>query len=271
MTTLAFGSILESAGIEPGQAHVLRHAYVQERDDSGLPGLEATSSDADILKYTSHQSARSRTFPTNPPRFWVVFIREGGDRARLWSVLENRGVVSDDGAVRIFDLVATEHLSDLRNRLVIGWRSPRTWRINASTASGYPVLEIADAEPVPFPGFDRLILSYTELQGVMREHRYAAWRTALAAVRGVYLITDTRDGRHYVGKADGGESIRQRWNVYATNGHGGNVELRSLDPATFQFSLLRVFDPATPTREINAAENHFKDALDSRRHGLNRN
>lgn len=105
----------------------------------------------------------------------------------------------------------------------------------------------------------------------MREHRFAAWRTALASVVGIYLITDTRDGRHYVGKADGAETIRQRWNGYATNGHGGNVELRHLDPASFRFSLLRVFDPATPTRVIDETESHFKIALDSRKHGLNRN
>ncbi|MGP9490024.1 hypothetical protein ACT3R5_15840 [Glutamicibacter sp. AOP5-A2-7] len=47
---------------------------------------------------------------------------------------------------------------------------------------------------------------------------------------GVYLITDTRDKRQYVGKADGAENIRQGWNAYATNGHGGNVELRKVDP-----------------------------------------
>ncbi|MEJ3406111.1 GIY-YIG nuclease family protein [Rathayibacter sp. YIM 133350] len=97
------------------------------------------------------------------------------------------------------------------------------------------------------------------------------WRTALSSVVGVYLITDTRDGRHYVGKAHGVENIRQRWNAYPTNGHGGNVELRRLHPTSFRFSLLRVFDPSTPTRDIDIAESHFKDALDSRRHGLNRN
>ncbi len=88
---------------------------------------------------------------------------------------------------------------------------------------------------------------------------------------GVYLITDTSDGRQYVGKADGAESIRQRWSAYATNGHGGNVELRSLDPSGFRFSLLRVSDPATPTRVIDEVESYYKFALDTRRHGLNRN
>ncbi|WP_235929105.1 GIY-YIG nuclease family protein [Marisediminicola senii] len=162
-------------------------------------------------------------------------------------------------------------MADLRNRLVIGWRSPRSWRMNASTAATYPVTGIADAEPVQFPGFDRLIANYAQLQAITREHRYASWRTALSSVVGIYLITDTRDGRQYVGKADGEENIRQRWTTYASNGHGSNVELRGLDPTSFQFSLLRVFDPATPTREIDAAESHFKVALGTRRHGLNRN
>ncbi len=143
--------------------------------------------------------------------------------------------------------------------------------MKATTASSYPVAGIADAEPIPFPGFDRLILDHAQLKAVMREPRYASWRTTLSSVLGVYLITDTRDGRHYIGKADGEESIRQRWHAYATNGHGGNIELKRLDPSSFRFSLLRVFDPATPTREINAAESHFKSALDSVRYGLNRN
>ncbi len=269
--TLTLGPILLSAGIDPGDAQAIRHVFVREHEDSGLPGIHADSSDDEILAYTSEQSANPRLFPVDPPRFWVVFIREGGDRARLWSVLENRGEVSNDSGLRIFDLVASDHLADLRDRLVIGWRSPRAWRLNGPTVAGYPVMEIADAQPVPFPGFDRLILDRAQLQAVMREHRYAAWRTALSSVVGIYLITDTRDGRQYVGKADGAESIRQRWSAYAANGHGGNAELRSVDPIGFRYSILRVFDPATPTRVIDEAESHFKNALDTRKHGLNRN
>lgn len=259
--TLTLAPILHSAGIEPGQALVIRHAYVREHEDSGRQGIHADSTDEEILGYTREQSTDPRRFPTIPPRIWIVFIREGGDRARLWSVLENRGESSNDGSRRTFDLVESDQLVDLRNRLVIGWKSPRTWRLNGTTAGGYPVMEIADAQPVPFPGFDRLVLDHAQLQAVMREHRYNAWRTALASVVGIYLITDTRDGRQYVGKADGADSIRQCWSAYAANGHGGNVELRDLDPTSFRFSLLRVFDPVTPTSEIDAAESHFKNAL----------
>lgn len=266
--TLTFAQILDSAGIDPSDALAIRHAYVREQ---GAGGIHGDSSDEEVMDYTSSQSANPRAFPAAPPTVWVVFLPEGGDRARLWRVVRNRGETSNDGTRRTFSLEESDLLRDLESRLVIGWRSPRTWALRAATAARYPVLEIADAEPVRFPGFDALTLDYSQLQAVVREHRYATWRTALSSVMGVYLITDTRDGRQYVGKADGTESVLQRWTTYAANGHGGNVELKGRDPGTFRFSVLRVFDPATPTREINAAESHYKLALDSRRHGLNRN
>lgn len=152
--TLTLGSILHSAGIDPADAQAIRHAYVREHEDTGSQGIHADSTDEEILQYTRRQWVDPRRFPLIPPRFWIVFLREGGDRARLWSVVENRGELDNDGLRRSFDLISSEHLADLRNRLVIGWRSPRTWRLNGPTAAAYPVLEIADAEPVPFPGFD---------------------------------------------------------------------------------------------------------------------
>lgn len=101
-----------------------------------------------------------------------------------------------------------------------------------ATAADYPVVEIADAEPpVPFPGFNRLTLDFAQLQAVMREHRNAAWREALGSVAGIYLITDTLDGRQYVGKADGVDSIRQRWAAYAANGPRRECRAAQPDPS----------------------------------------
>lgn len=269
--TLTLEPLLLSAGIDPGTTLAIRHAYVIEPVGSPLKGLHADSTDDEILYYTSRQSSSARSFPATPPKTWMVFVPEGGDRARLWAVVTNKSELPGEGHIRAFDLEVSEAMADLRDRLVIGWTGARSWKIKGTTAAKYPVLEIADSRPIAFPGFDQLILSYERLQAVMREQRYLAWRTALSSVMGVYLITDTRTGRHYVGKADGLESISQRWRVYAANGNGGNRELIGLDPSAFRFSLLRVFDPATPKHVVDAAEGHFKDALDSRAHGLNAN
>jgi hypothetical protein len=115
----------------------------------------------------SEPTLNPRGFPADPPRYWAVFISDGGNRARLWSVVENHGVISSDGDRRVFALTASDVMADLNNRLVIGWRSPRAWQVKATTAANYTVLEIADAAPIPFPGFDELVLDYTQLQAVM--------------------------------------------------------------------------------------------------------
>ncbi len=134
---LTLGPLLFDAGIDQTQALVIRHAFVQEPEPNGLQGLHADSTHAEILDYTARQSTDPRRFAAAPPPLWVVFIREGGDQARFWSVVENRGEVANNGIVRTFDIVETEHMADLRSRLVIGWRSPRTWRMSANAAASY--------------------------------------------------------------------------------------------------------------------------------------
>lgn len=90
------------------------------------------------------------------------------------------------------------------------------------------------------------------------------------------LIADTKNGRLYVGKADGSDRILGRWSHYAKDAHGGNVALKELaiDPSHrqhLQFSILRVFGPSVPTSEVDAAEAHYKRAMLTRTFGLNRN
>lgn len=140
-----------------------------------------------------------------------------------------------------------------------------------------PLVEIADPARVPFPGFDHVLISHDELTAVVEDSRYTEWRTALAAVQGVYLIADTSSGKLYVGKADGGERLLGRWSAYARDGHGGNIALRELADVDmshrrhFMFSILRVFGPNATTAEVDAAEAHYKQALVTRQYGLNRN
>jgi hypothetical protein len=270
-STFTLGDALVKAGLPLAETMVIRHAYVKIHKD-GFPGINADSTFDQVLSYTSTQSRDTKVFKAKPARYWVIFLPDLGTRARLWAVVENAGEIPNDGPLREFDLrVLPEALSDLAGRLVIRWASPRAWWVNGTTGQKYPVIEVADVEPAPFPGFDHLVVGFDRLQAVISDPRYAAWRTALSSVIGVYLITDLSDGRQYVGKADGDETLLQRWTAYATNGHGGNVELKKRDRKDFQFSVLRVLDPSTAGADVNAVESHYKTALGTRTHGLNKN
>lgn len=230
-STFTLGDALVRAGLPLQETMVIRHAYVKVHKD-GFPGINADSTVDQILSYTSTQSRDTKVFELR---------------------------------------VLPRALSDLVGRLVIQWASPRAWWVNGTTGQKYPVIEVADVEPEPFPGFDHLIVGFDRLQAVISDPRYAAWRTALSSVIGIYLITDLSDGRQYVGKADGNETLLRRWTAYAANGHGGNVELKKRERSNFQFSVLRVLDPSTAGADVNAVESHYKTALGTRTHGLNKN
>lgn len=267
---LTFGDILRAEDIDPSEILAIRHTFVELHAD-GYTGLTSGSTDDEIAEYTARQASSPKAFPRNPPRYWVVFIKDDGLNARLNAVFENHGTIEDDGYVRYFDLRPVPLLNEYKDRLVVRWKNARNWWVYGRTVLEYPVQEIAQQRQVAFPGFYNCVLDFPMLQDVVSEPRYEQWRTALGAIRAIYLIADTRDGQLYVGKADGGEGLLQRWASYASTGHGGNVELRRRDPATFRFSILQVFDPNTPQYLINEAESHYKQALLSHQFGLNRN
>ncbi len=55
-----------------------------------------------------------------------------------------------------------------------------------------------------FPGYESVKLSWKQLSRVINKE---AWITALQNQKGVYLITDTSNGKMYVGSAYGDEMI----------------------------------------------------------------
>ncbi|GAA3326073.1 GIY-YIG nuclease family protein [Paeniglutamicibacter sulfureus] len=294
LASLTLGHVLTGMGADHGPGvrsadmHLIRHAF-KPSDPLALRGPQDLTQER-VLAYTREQLVSPRRFPADPARYWVILVADGQRRSRLWGTFENHGEVAAERTEtrRCFDLRPTDFLAPLYDRLVVEWDNPRSWHRSAASASAarMPVLEIADRDKVPFPGFDGVLLPYHQLRDMVEDPRYADWRAALSEVQGIYLITDSTNGKQYVGKADGAERILGRWTAYARDGHGGNVALRELahhsadgeaagtktDHARhFVFSLLRVFGPSTPSSEVNTAESHYKEALMTRAFGLNRN
>ncbi len=287
---LTLGHVLAAIGAEHDppigldDIRVIRHSF-NTGEEMGLRGPEDLTEDK-VRSYTRFQGISPRQFPVQPERYWVVLIADGKRRSRLWGAFENHGeiVAERTAEARFFDLRRSDILKPLVNRLVVEWDTPRTWHRRAASAADMPVLEIADRDKVPFPGFDDVLLTFHELGEMVSDRRYADWQVALSQVQGIYLITDASNGKQYVGKASGAEQILQRWRSYAQDGHGGNRALRELAKISteaggaktdharhFVFSILRVFGPSTSSSVVDRAESHYKMALMTREHGLNRN
>jgi hypothetical protein len=57
-----------------------------------------------------------------------------------------------------------------------------------------------------FPGYEDIDISFDELETLVRNDRLD-WKAALESIKGVYLITDTKTSRRYVGSACGEQAV----------------------------------------------------------------
>ncbi len=170
---------------------------------------------------------------------------------------------------------------DLIGRIIVRYK--REFR--AAYIWGYKYaeqLEIDEIRPTrmsveTFPGYNRVVVPHHKLKTIVSVQD-PSWKSALSNVKGVYLITDTHNGKKYVGKADGAGGIWQRWASYVKKEHGGNKELRALlskkgvkYAANFQYSILEVADSHATKEYIEGRENYWKNVLLSRQFGYNSN
>jgi hypothetical protein len=180
-----------------------------------------------------------------------------------------------------YELTEDKRFEELNGRLVVSFHRPgRQPYLNAEKFHEHGIVSEILAEQLSigeFPGFREVNLTFEELKIVVRKS-VNSWRTALASVAGVYLISDTSSGDLYIGSAYGEGGIWQRWNAYVENGHGGNVELKKLLKKggieyanKFRYSILEIADVHALKNDILKRETHWKDILMSRAYGLNVN
>ena len=130
-----------------------------------------------------------------------------------------------------------------------------------------------------FPGYDNVSLSYSQLATILRFQK-RDWVNALRGQKAVYLITDTSNGKLYVGSATSDRGmLLDRWTAYAETLHGGDVRLKELVAnkgpdyikRNFRYSIIENFNGRTDDAIILRREAYWKFVLDTRAHGYNRN
>jgi len=130
-----------------------------------------------------------------------------------------------------------------------------------------------------FCGYENINHKFTTLEVIFNQNK-SDWKAALENTKGIYLITDTSNGKRYVGSAYGEAGIWSRWSCYIGTGHGWNDDLMTLikkkgkDYAreNFVFSLLEYRSMKTDDQTIFDRESYWKEVMLSRgEHGYNKN
>jgi hypothetical protein len=129
----------------------------------------------------------------------------------------------------------------------------------------------------PFPGFNSVHITFDLLKEIVNEEE-SSWKSSLSNVKGIYLISDKKNGKLYVGSAYGENAFWQRWKNYVENGHGGNKKLKEIIDknsyeysSNFTFSVLEICNLNTMDDEIINKESFWKERLLTREFGYNEN
>lgn len=166
---------------------------------------------------------------------------------------------------------------EMIGRITVRHKRTRNSRIWCKPGIALPILEIRREKLTieDFPGYNGILISHSKVK-IITDQKIASWHGALANIKGIYLVTDTATGKHYVGKASGKTGIWQRWCSYAKNGHGGNKELKAVLKrkgakymAHFQYSVLEIADTHASDNDILERETYWMNALKSRTFGMN--
>lgn len=144
--------------------------------------------------------------------------------------------------------------------------------------------EVVEVLPAPysgesFPGYEHINHDFHVLESIFKSGRADEWKAALSSIKGVYLISDRKNGKQYVGSAYGDMGIWSRWACYMGTGHGWSDELtklinkKSIKYArdNFRLSVLEIMSMSTSDEAIISRESHWKKALLTREFGYNKN
>lgn len=216
----------------------------------------------------------------------VSFIGEGGTLSRFIGVFKvlrcskllKKEESVDGGLYQYrYDFEEVDGFGDLKERVIIDWGKGAIkwdqWLDNVKA-----VVEIQPGlHYKQFTDYFDFVIDFQQLKEIVI-NQYPDWKRMLSATKGIYLISDTKTGKLYVGSAYGEDGIWGRWTSYvSTNGHGGNKKLSELISDNnnyafnFRFSILMLLPKTVTADQAIAKEKLFKTKLGTNSFGLNNN
>lgn len=276
---IMLNTILTDASLLLRDVRLLRHQ--DRRAQKGYSPYEMWRDDRRLFElYQSHQGIKNRN-RFGDASFWASFVVTPDGQtlfAGLYAV-RFRGLLEQDrpapwrsgtekaGKSHVYEQTLDGRLADLIGKLYIDWgRGTRGW-IQRSDKQDKTIVELRREFKEPeFPGFAGFMEPLSRIASLPK-----TWIEPLRATRGVYLLTCPRTKEQYVGSASGADGFWGRWQFYAQNLHGGNVGLKSRELSDYRVSILEIAGLTATIDDILGLEVRWKNKLQSRDMGLNRN
>lgn len=228
----------------------------------------------DRTRFLDYQNTQSKDVFKDVD-YIIAFIGEESVLARFIGVFKIQGKSENENGFNYIMSEVTGY-DDLKERVIIRWENAISW--HQWIKNEMEILEICPGLHYKrFTDYFDLLLDFNELKEIVL-NQYNDWKKVLSVIKGIYLISDTKSGKLYVGSAYGEDGIWGRWSEYVNSGgHGGNKALKKLVDndvnyaKNFQFSILMLLPKSITPDEAIKKEQLFKRKLGTNSFGLNNN
>jgi hypothetical protein len=216
----------------------------------------------------------------NFERDYILSLIYYGKNEWLFGGIYKRiGLKEEDGKF-IYTTELLDNANELIGRLIIKYEKlfRQSYTYAETCINEFDLLEILRKKYSiePFPGYENVRIDFELLKTIILKEE-ESWKTALSNVKGVYLISDIKTGKLYVGAAYGENAFWNRWTNYIRTGHGGNEGLKNLIrekgveyAKNFQFAILETSNMKEDDA-VKSRESFWKNVLLSKEFGYNKN
>lgn len=283
MAIIKIGELLKLRGLDTNKRiKLVRHKDARQKQL--INGIEVEGNPYDWYRndkdrFIAYQSEQHRDVFKNVD-YIVSFIGENGTIARFIGIYKIEGTDNERNTDKYcYKMTEVEGFDELKERIIIEWGpSAISWHQWLNDKNDKEIIEITPGFDHIFPGYEKITLTLAQLKNIILEKEYPEWKKMLSAVNCIYIITDRKTGKNYIGSTYGKEGIWGRWKEYArTGGHGNNVTLQKLYtqdnryPNNFSWSILETLSISISSYEAINIENCYKKKLGTLAFGLNNN
>ena len=283
MAIIKIGELLKLRGLDINKRiKLVRHKDARQKQF--INGVEVEGNPYDWYrndkdKFIAYQSEQHRDVFKNVD-YIVSFIGENGTIARFIGIYKIEGPDNERNTNKYcYKMTEVEGFDELKERIIIDWGpSAISWHQWLNDKNDKEIIEITPGFDHIFPGYEKIALTLAQLKNIILEKEYPEWKKMLSAVNCIYIITDKKTGKNYIGSTYGKEGIWGRWKEYAkTGGHGNNVTLQKLYdqdnsyPNNFSWSILETLSISISSYEAINKKICYKQKLGTLAFGLNNN